>query len=63
MRQYRSALKKEQIIAFRKSAIKVDPNKEQQKITGEPLRNLTIQGSDKMKKDGFKIATENIRDL
>ena len=63
MRQYRSSLKKEQIKVFRKSAIKVDPNRGQQRITGEPLRKLMIQGSDKMKKDGLKIATENIKDL
>jgi len=60
IRMYRSCLINKMIEKFRKASLYVDPNNYNKRISNLSTNELIKQGAELLKKEGFKIATEEV---
>lgn len=60
IRIYKSCLINKMIEKYRKTSLSVDPNRYNKRISNLSTNELIEQGAKLMKKDGFKIATEEV---
>ncbi len=60
IRMYRSCLINKMSEKYRKASLSVDPNRYNKRISNLSTNELIKQGAELMKKDGFKIATEEV---